>query len=275
MTEPQRTSPVSRAARDLGRAAGGALLFALPMLMTMELWSLGFYLDRARLLVLIASALPLLVLLSRRIGFETTRHLRSDVMDSLIALGMAAAVCSILLVVFGVLTPDNPPEEWIGKIAIQMVPASIGALLARSQLGARSEDDEEEEENYGSELFLMAVGALFLAFNVAPTEEMLLISFQMSEWHAIALVLLSVITMHGFVFAVGFAGGSVVSPHEPWWSAVIRLTLPGYAIALLISLYLLWIFGQTDGAEFGAIIMTMVVLAFPSAIGAAAARLIL
>lgn len=121
----------------------------------------------------------------------------------------------------------------------------------------------------------MAVGALFLGFNVAPTEEMLLISYQMDEWHALVLVLLSLLLMHGFVFAVGFAGGSEVSPDEPWWSPFVRLTLSGYALALAISLYLLWVFARTDGLDMDSIAMTTVVLAFPCAIGAAAARLIL
>ena len=34
-------------ARGLARACGGALLFALPLLMTMEMWSLGFEMARA------------------------------------------------------------------------------------------------------------------------------------------------------------------------------------------------------------------------------------
>ncbi len=275
-THPSR-SGASRAARDFGRAAGGALIFSLPMLMTMELWWLGFYLDRARLLALVLSALPLLVLLSRHIGFERTRGWRDDVLDSLIALGIAAIVCMALLFLFGTITHDTPPEEWIGKIAIQMVPAAIGALLAKSQFGEASaeEEVEEGEERYGSELFLMAVGALFLGFNVAPTEEMMLISYQMTEWHALALMALSLALMHGFVFALGFAGGTEVSPDEPWWSAFVRLTLPGYAIALAISLYLLWLFARTDGLDADGVVMATVVLAFPSAIGAAAARLIL
>src|SRR5690606_30839814 len=85
-------SGASRATRDFGRAAGGALLFSLPMLMTMELWQLGFYLGPARLLALLVSALPLLVFLSRYIGFERTRGWRDDVLDALIALGTAAVV---------------------------------------------------------------------------------------------------------------------------------------------------------------------------------------
>jgi putative integral membrane protein (TIGR02587 family) len=276
-TQPSR-SGTSRAIRDFGRAAGGALIFSLPMLMTMELWWLGFYLDRLRLLVLFVTTLPLLVVLSRHIGFERTRGWRDDIVDALIALGIAAIVCATLLVVFGTITLDTPAGEIIGKVVIQMVPASIGALLAKSQFGAEStggEAVEEEDEPYGGELFLMGVGALFLGFNLAPTEEMMLISYQMTEWHALALVALSLALMHGFVFAVGFAGGSDVSPEEPWWSPFVRLTLPGYAIALAISLYLLWIFARTDGLSGDSVVMAVVVLAFPSAIGAAAARLIL
>ena len=59
----------------------------------------------------------------------------------------------------------------------------------------------EEDETYAGELFLMAVGALFLGFNVAPTDEMMLISYQMTEWHALGLLCLSIALMHGFVFA--------------------------------------------------------------------------
>lgn len=270
-------SPAVRAARDFGRAAGGALVFSLPMLMTMEFWWLGFYLDRARLLVLVLSVLPVLVLLSRHIGFENTRTWSDDILDSLIALGIAAVVCATLLVLFGTITFDTPPDEWFGKVAIQMVPAAIGALLARSQFGAGPEGEEMEagDESYSGELFLMGIGALFLGFNVAPTEETMLISYQMTEWHALALVALSLMLMHGFVFAVGFAGGSEISPHEPWWSPFIRLTLPGYVIALAISLYLMWIFARTDGLDADGVVVAAVVLAFPCAIGAAAARLIL
>lgn len=270
---------MKRALRDFARAGGGALIFALPMLMTMELWWLGVYLDRLRLLVLLSTTLPLLVMLSRHVGFERTRRLRDDVLDALIALGVAAPVCVILLVLFGTVSLGTPADEIAGKLVIQMVPASIGALLARSQFGNVPADGEGEpadkDETYGGELFLMAAGALFLGFNVAPTDEMMLISYQMTAWHALLLCGLSLALMHGFVFAVGFAGGSEVSPGDPWWSAFVRMTLPGYVVAVLISLYLLWIFARTDGLPAEGIVMATVVLAFPSAIGAAAARLIL
>ncbi len=260
--------------RDFGRAAGGALIFSLPMLMTMELWALGFSLDRGRLVLLMLACLPLLVALSRHIGFERTGDWRSDLFDALIALGVAAVISVAVLSLLGVIGPGSAPDAVLGKVAIQMVPASIGALLAKSQFGAEAEDEPKEETWWG-ELFLMAVGALFLGLNVAPTEEVMLISHQMTHWHALALVALSLALMHGFVFSVGFAGGSQISHDEPWWCAFIRMTLPGFAVALGVSFCLLWLFAQTDGLSFDSALMAAIVLAFPCAIGAAAARLIL
>jgi putative integral membrane protein (TIGR02587 family) len=261
--------------RDAGRAAGGALVFSLPMLMTMEMWWLGFYMDRLRLALLIALTILLLMELSHQIGFRHTRNWRDDFLDALIACGVGAAVSAVVLSAFGILGPGMSQHEIIGKVAIQTVPAAIGALLARSQFGIGKEKIADKEETYWGELFLMAVGALFLGFNVAPTEEMILISFSMTPWHGIGLVALSLVLMHGFVFAVGFKGGSELSPDTPWWSALVRFTLPGYAVAVLISLYVLWTFGRADGNSVDVTVMAAIVLAFPSSLGAAAARLIL
>lgn len=264
----------SKFLKDAGRAAGGALIFSLPMLMTMEMWWLGFSIERSRLLLLALMSLPLLFLLSRHIGFEETRDWRDDALDTAVALGIALIVSAVVLVLFGVIEPDMTADEIIGKIVLQSMPAAIGALLARSQFSGE-DDPAGREETYGGELFLMGLGALFLGFNVAPTEEMTLIAFQMTEWHAMLLVLLSLAIMHGFVFAVGFSGGHEAGPDTPWWSAFLRLTLPGYVLALGISLYLLWTFGRLDGMAPDRAIMTMVVLGFPASMGAAAARLIL
>ena len=263
--------------KGLGRAFGGALIFSLPMLMTMEMWWLGFYMDRFRLTLLLALNVPMLIALSHHSGFEATSRIRDDLRDGMIAYGVGILASAIVLAAFGLLTPDMPMQEIAGKIAIQSVPASIGALLGRSQLGSRKSraSQRSEESNYFSVLFLMAVGALFLGLNVAPTEEMVLISYKMSQWHAVALMVISVLLMHGFVYAVEFRGEQSLPPDTPWWSAFLRFTLVGYVLAALISLYVLWTFGRTDGMALGQVLMTVIVLGFPAAIGAAAARLIL
>ena len=47
---------------DLARACAGPLIFSLPMLMTMEMWWLGFYMSRFRLALFLLLVIPLLVL---------------------------------------------------------------------------------------------------------------------------------------------------------------------------------------------------------------------
>ncbi|MEC5292713.1 TIGR02587 family membrane protein [Aurantimonas sp. C2-6-R+9] len=266
-----------RIAVGLGRAFGGALIFSLPMIMTMEMWWIGFYIDRFRLALLLILTIPVLALLSSHAGFQKTFDWKDDLRDAAIAYGIGILASAVVLATFGLLTFDMPLDEIVGTIAIQAVPASIGAILGRSQLGGDKTEpsDGPEEVNYGSELFLMSIGALFLGLNVEPTEEMVLISYKMTEWHAVALIVLSIVLMQGFVYAVEFHGEESLPPGTPWWSAFLRFTLVGYVLAALISLYVLWTFGRTDGMAYTEILRAVVVLGFPAAIGAAAARLIL
>lgn len=264
-----------RALRDIGRAAGGALLFSLPMLMTMELWYIALYIERWKLLLFLFSSFPLLILLSRQIGFEKTTGWSEAVKDSLVAVGISFATCFVILSLLDVLSAGMSPDGVIGAVAVQLVPASIGALLARSQLGVQKGEENERPESYWRELFLMVVGALFLAFNLAPTEETLLISHKTTYLHTLAILAASLLIMHGFVFSLGFAGGSELTDELTTPRAFLFFTLPGYLISALLSLYLLWIFGSLEGLALGATSKAVVVQALPASIGAAAARLIL
>ncbi len=137
------------------------------------------------------------------------------------ALGIVAS--GLILALFGLLDARDSLNDIVGKIAVQAVPAGIGALLGRSQLGSGGEEEAEEDEpgmSYGSELFMMAVGALFLNLNMAPTEEMVLISYIMTPWHALLTILCSIAVMHGFVYAVSFKGGQSLEADTPWWHAL-------------------------------------------------------
>jgi putative integral membrane protein (TIGR02587 family) len=257
----------------LGRAFAGALIFGLPLLMTMEMWALGFAMDRLRLVCLVASSLPLLVGLSYYGGFEETPSLREDVRDALIAVLVATASSGVLLVLFGAIGGHSTAEEIVGTVALQAVPASVGALLARSQLGGG--EREKKDPPYVGELFLMAVGALFLSLNVAPTEEMVLIAYRMTPGMGLLLALLSIAVIHTFVYVVEFRGQHAAPEGHGFLSLFFRFSVAGYALALLMSLYMLWLFGRLDGAAPAEAALATAVLAFPASVGAAAARLIL
>lgn len=270
--------------RGLARGLAGALLFSLPMLMTMEMWHLGFSIPRGRLLLLLIVNLPLLIVLSHRIGFERTTTWLESARDAIVAYAMGILASAFILMLLGVMTFDMPPRQWVSMVGIQAVPASIGALLGRSQLSTSNADDDEEAETgvtndtvagYATELFMMAVGALFLSLNLAPTEEIILIAYKLTDWHALALIAVSILIMHAFVYAVAFRGGHQAGPGDGGWRAFLHFTLPGYAVALIVSLYSMWTLqslGDLAGIE---ILLGVIVLGFPAAIGAAAARLIL
>ncbi len=265
-------------ATGLARAFAGAIIFAFPLMMTMEMWWLGFYLDRSRLLLFLVVNFLILVPLSHFVGFERTTRLSDDVFDAFAAFGIGVLASVAMLLLFGIITADMPADEIVGKIAIQAVPASFGAVLARGQMSGGGEagdkDLKERKAGYAGQIFIMTAGAVFLAFNVAPTEEMILIAFKMTAVHALGLILLSIALLHAFVYALGFRGQEQMPEGMGFVGGLVSYSIVGYGIALLVSLYVLWTFGRTDGASFAQIAMMTTVLGFPSALGAASARLI-
>ena len=262
-------------ARGLARAFAGAIIFSLPLLMTMEMWWLGFYMDRLRLLQFGLVNIVVLFGLSRVAGFEETSSWTDDALDVFAAYGIGAIASLAVLALFGVIGPGMGAGEIVGKVAVQAAPASFGAMIANKQLGESDDASEKRRRGtYCGQLFLMMAGALFLAYNVAPTEEMILISFRMTAWHGLALVAASLILLHAFVYALGFSGQEEGPPGHGFFSTFLHYSVVGYAIAILVSLYILWTFGRTEGADPPQIAMMTAVLGFPAAIGAAIARLV-
>ena len=259
--------------RDLGRAFGGALLFGLPLLMTMEVWEAGAAMGPPRQLAFLAFSVPLLWGLAYYAGFSRQRGVVSDGMDVATALAVGFITAALLLFLFGVIQWGDPADEVAGRLMLQAAPAAMGALLARRQLAGGGGEDEGDEDkaSYLGELFLMAAGALFLALNMAPTEEMELIAYKASPLHILGLMALSLTLMHLIVYAAGFAGQE---EHGKPVTAFFHFTLPGYAIALAVSLFVMWTFGRVADQGLAEMVSMVLVLGFPAAIGAAAARLL-
>src|SRR5918992_1132712 len=151
-----RRTAERRAGVGLARAFAGAIIFALPLLMTMEMWWLGFYMDRLRLALFLLVLLPLLVGLSYHAGFEESSSWRHDLLSAGVALAVGFSAAAVVLVLLAVVTFDMSADEVFGKIALQAIPGSIGALLARSQLGGPQAHEKEQSRSaqYGGAIFL-------------------------------------------------------------------------------------------------------------------------
>lgn len=275
----KRRHPSLAFLRGLARAYGGAVIFSLPMMMTMEMWWVGFYMPPHRMIVMMLVSVPLFAGLSYLAGFRTTFNLVQDTIDGLTAIGVGFVASAVGLWLFGLIGPHMSADEIVGKIAVQAVPAGFGALLAQAQLGGgsgpRGANPTQRTLGYWWELFMMAIGALFLAYNVAPTEEMILIAYKDTPWLSVLIVLVSLLVMHAFVYALEFQGQATPPTGMPFWAIVLRYTVTGYAVALLVSVASLWLFGRIEGTGVVPLMHIVVVLGFPAAVGAAAARLIL
>jgi putative integral membrane protein (TIGR02587 family) len=206
---------------ELARAFGGALLFTLPTLMTQEMWYLGFYMSPDRLVLYLILGFPMLVGLSHYAGFHETFRWKDNARDAFIGYLVALITAAVVLYTIGIIEAGLPASEILGKIALQAVPGGIGALLARTQLGGSTPDQEQKRRGarLGGELFIMSLGALVLSFNIAPTEEIVFISQLLNGWHAALLVVLSIALMHAFVYAADFHGQAYVPPGTPLWGA--------------------------------------------------------
>jgi putative integral membrane protein (TIGR02587 family) len=265
--------------RAMLHASGGALIFSLPTLMTMEMWQLGFHIDPLRLALFMALVLPLLVGLAYYAGFEENFSWVDIVLDAFVAYAIGFAISAVLLLLMAIIGPGMAAHEIVGKIAVQAAPGSIGAMLANILLGGGEKKKQQKRRwaSYQGNLFLAAAGALFVAFSLSSTEEMVLVAYKMTEWHAIALVVASLLIVGGFVYAVESPGrgrrprGSAA----PVFGVQLRYGVVGYVIALLISAYILWTFGRSEGTSAEQFLMAVIVLGFPASVGAGASRLIL
>ncbi|MGY1634643.1 TIGR02587 family membrane protein [Geodermatophilus sp. SYSU D01186] len=260
------------AVAGLGRAFAGALLFSMPLFMTMELWRLGLAVDRHRIALLLLSTVILVVGLARELGGASAQPgWRGCLVDSGVAFLMAALAATVVLSVLGAVSWWRDWRDALSVVTLETLPAAVGASYARSQLGQTS--GESQRAGYVHELFLMTAGAVVFAANVAPTEEIVLLAAEAAPWHGLALVAVSLVLMHAFVYWVGFRGQERAR-HGPL-HAFASLTVVGYALALAVAAYLLWTLGRFDQTGWAALVMQSVVLALPASLGAAAARLIL
>ncbi len=126
--------------------------------------------------------------------------------DAFVALAVGFVASGAALLLFSVTEWGMSADKMIGKIAVQAVPGSLGAILAAGQLGLKAQDKEACDRSYPAELAFMLVDELYLTFNLALTDEIVLITVQFTPRHALALTVVSLVVMHAFVYNVEFRG---------------------------------------------------------------------
>jgi uncharacterized membrane protein len=115
---------------------------------------------------------------------------------------------------------------------------------------------------------------VLFAANVAPTEEIVLIGIELS---GLQLALLGIGTMVLAALILYFSDfrGARRWARAEGRLAMFRGTIVTYAVGLVASAGILWVFGRFDGVGAAAVAGQTVALAVASTLGASAGRLLL
>jgi len=262
------------------RACAGALLGALPLLYTMEMWWYGRVVAEPPLLAMMGITGALVVLAILFGGFRRGRHSHLG-MDTLIAFGIGIGISAITLLVVGRIQPGRVPLDAAARmVALESIPCAIGAALAMTQFRPRDGDAKNVDRRIRSlsqdrqKVLATIVGAVFFAFNVAPTEEPWKMTMEAEPVHFPLIVLFSLLVSYLVVFEADFAerppGYTTGALGNPFAE-----TLVSYLLSLGVSYAFLVGFGHLEPetplyAQVGATVM----LGYVTTIGGSAGRIL-
>jgi len=275
---------VAESLREYGRGLAGGLMFSLPLLYTMEVWWSGFIATPERLLAYVALVFVLLLGYNRYAGMHPDASFAEVIIDSVEEYGLGIVTATGVLYLLGRIGAGESLEEMSGKIVVEAGIVAIGFSVGTAQLGSGEENEEGESDGndeksdeaagFGDHVVLAACGATLFAANVAPTEEIVVIAVETVPMRLLGIAAVSIALAALVLYFSDFAGSKRLPRAGTPFDVVVG-TVVTYGIALTISAIMLWFFGRFDGVSAGIAARQVIVLGFPSVLGASAGRLLL
>lgn len=246
----------------------------------MEVWDDGAVLGPGKILALLAIGFVVVIGFNALAGFRRDRTWVELLVDSVEAMGLSALVAALALAVLGRLDPALGPSTLAGRIAIETLPVAFGMSLAATVMGQADDDRGGPTSPAGlgpvGRLVPASAGGLYFALNIAPTDEVRLLGALASPVQLLVVVFAGLAIGLTIVFYADFRGGLAAASRAPAGPLDTPLgeTVAAYAVALLVSLVLLWAVGSSDGATPYAVVAQTVMLGIVASFGTAAGRLI-
>ena len=275
--------PLNKSLKEYGRGITGGLLFSLPMLYTMELWWAGFIANSLQLIIYFIVGMFLLMVYNHYVGIRREHSLLEGLEESIEEMGMALILTVFILWITGRLAPNMSLNEISGKIIVEAVTVAIGISVGKSQLGS---DGDEKKDNYSENkrsknpnilrsVNIALCGAILIASNVAPTDEVMVIALEAQTFKLLIIALLSIGIGGSVLYYINFTGAKEAVLQPKNFGEAFIGTVIMYAVALASSAFMLWFFGRFDGISLYGMVAQTVVLGFPAALGASAGRLLI
>ncbi|RAM53151.1 MAG: TIGR02587 family membrane protein [Hapalosiphonaceae cyanobacterium JJU2] len=280
---------------DIVRGMCGGFLFGTPLLYTMEVWWIGSIAKPSMVMLAIALTFIVVFLLNRTEGFRKRRHGNRSyeaLTDTVEAMAIGIACSTLILLLLQELTSETSLREILGKIVFESVPFTLGVALANQFLGdtrgatnsdrqTKSQENKRTGNHKSDELYATfgdigatLIGAIVIAFNIAPTDEIPMLAAAVSPPRLIAMIAVSLLISYAIVFEAGFSDQRKRKQQRGLFQRPISETIMSYLVSLIAAAFMLWFFQKlTFSDPWRMWLEYTLLLGLPGTIGGAAGRL--
>lgn len=279
---------------DLLRGAAGGLIFGTPLLFTLEMWIHGMRVSPGHLLLF------LFFITITNIGFSYSSGLREHneghsilgaLADSVTAMVIGLAVAIPILALIGQLNHGDGIDILLGKIMIEGGAISLGVTFTNTKFPRKKDQEKGEKSRYEKleksglsaaqkqarldfqNMAAVVGGAVIFSFNVAPTEEVVIIASQQTAASLLVLVAAQFLICYIILYAADFKEHKVFKKtpmQSPAAEVLITVTLSFCVAAVML---MLMGYGQAlEGLPMS--IAAIITLGMPAVIGGAAGKAI-
>jgi putative integral membrane protein (TIGR02587 family) len=272
---------------DLIRGASGGFLFGIPLLYTMEVWWIGSFISPLRMLLALVLTFFIVLLLTQTAGFRQSNDVYwlDSIIDSIEALAIGIICAGLILLLLQEITLEIPLREALGKLLYESTPFTLGVALANQFL--KKDEPRAGTPEHGhtprkgkalnatlSDIGATLIGAMIIAFNIAPTDEIPMLAAKVSGLCLLAVMGTSLLVSYCIVFAAGFTHQQQRQQHRGIFQRPLSETIAAYLVSLIAAMLMLLFFEKIRLDDPWQLWLSLtVLLGLPASIGGAAGRL--
>ena len=280
--------------QEITSGASGGFLFGIPLIYTMEVWFIGSYARPPMLLIILAITFVIIFFLNRIEGFRTkeSETLPGAIAESIETLAIGLVCATLMLVILNRINLQTSLIEAVGKIIFEGVPFALGVAFSRSLLSGDLELDFNQRNSSNpkpqtndnrqkivwrdtlADFVATIIGSLFIAFNIAPTDEIAVLAASASPLRLLVIIAASLLVSYGIVFASQITNYQQRLQQQGLFQTPYSETVISYLIAFVAGMLMLWFFQKVALSDPWYIwLRYSIILSLPASIGGAAGRL--
>jgi len=281
-----------REINDIVRGICGGFLFGIPLIYTMEVWWIGSLVKPRLIFMAIAFTFIVVFILNYTEGFRKRKNnwrIDEAAIDTVEAMALGFVCSAFMLWLLQEITPETSLKESLGKIVFEGVPFTLGVALANQFLQEGNQNNSISIAHKGksinkhkrndlhatfADLGATLIGAIVIAFNIAPTDEVPMLAAAISPPWLLVLMAASLVISYTIVFQAGFSDQQKRRQQKGIFQRPLSETTISYLVSLIASGVMLFFFQKVTITDTWMMWLEhILVLGLPATIGGAAGRL--